>query len=102
MRELGIEGADFSKAFADIDDLSQMCRFSDCTHTKEPGCAVRNAVEDGSLSVERLESYFKLKKEAKYDGLNSKQIETEKVKRMFKDVGGMKNARKFFKEKNKQ
>ena len=102
MRELGIEGADFSKAFADIDDLSQMCRFSDCTHTKEPGCAVRNAVEDGSLSEERLESYFKLKKEAKYDGLNSKQIETEKVKRMFKDVGGMKNARKFFKEKNKQ
>ena len=102
MRELGIEGADFSKAFADIDDLSQMCRFSDCTHTKEPGCAVRNAVEDGSLSVERLESYFKLKKEAKYDGLNSKQIETEKVKRMFKDVGGMKNARKFIKEKNKQ
>ena len=102
MRELGIEGADFSKAFADIDDLSQMCRFSDCTHTKEPGCAVRNAVEDGSLSEERLESYFKLKKEAKYDGLNSKQIETEKVKRMFKDVGGMKNARKFIKEKNKQ
>ena len=102
MRELGIEGADFSKAFADIDELAQMCRFSDCTHTKEPGCAVRNAVEDGSLSVERLESYFKLKKEAKYDGLNSKQIETEKVKRMFKDVGGMKNARKFIKEKNKQ
>jgi ribosome biogenesis GTPase len=102
MRELGIESADFSKAFADIDELSQMCKFSDCTHTKEPGCAVKRAVEDGILSEERLESYFKLKKEAKYDGLNSKQIEAEKLKRMFKDVGGMKNARKIIKEKNKR
>lgn len=102
MRELGIESADLSKSFADIDELSQMCKFSDCTHTKEPGCAVKKAIEEGSLSEERVESYFKLKKEAKYDGLNSKQIETEKVKRMFKDVGGMKNARKYIKEKNKR
>lgn len=102
MRELGIESADLSKAFAEIDELSQMCKFSDCTHTSEPGCAVINAVKDGTLSEERLESYFKLKKEAKYDGLNSKQIETEKINRMFKNVGGMKNARKFAKEKNKR
>lgn len=101
MRELGIESADFSKAFADIDELSQMCKFSDCTHTKEPGCAVKKAVEEGSLSEDRLESYFKLKKEAKYDGLNSKQIETEKLTRMFKDLGGMKNARKVIKEKTR-
>lgn len=101
MRELGIESADFSKTFADIDVLSNMCKFSDCTHTKEPGCAVKKAIEEGALAVERLESYFKLKKEANYDGLNSKQIETEKIKRMFKDVGGMKNARKYIKEKNK-
>ena len=100
MRELGIESADFSKSFADIDELSQMCKFNDCTHTKEPGCAVKKAVETGSLSEERLNSYFKLKKEANYEGLNSKQIETEKIKRMFKEVGGIKNARKYFKEKN--
>ena len=102
MRELGIESADFSKAFADIDDLSKLCKFNDCTHTKEPGCAVKRAVEDGSLTKERLDNYFKLKKEANYDGLNSKQIETEKLSRMFKDVGGIKNARKFAKEKNKR
>lgn len=102
MRELGIESADFSKAFADIDELSQICKFNDCTHTKEPGCAVKKAVENGSLTKERLDSYFKLKKEANYDGLNSKQIETEKLSRMFKDVGGIKNARKFAKEKNKR
>ncbi len=102
MRELGIESADFSKAFADIDELSQLCKFSDCTHTKELCCAVKKAVENGSLSKERLDSYFKLKIEANYDGLTSKQIETEKIKRMFKDVGGMKNARKYIKEKNKR
>ena len=101
MRELGIESADFSKAFADIDELSEMCKFSDCTHTKEPGCAVKRAVKEGILSGDRLESYFKLKKEAKYDGLNSKQIETEKLARMFKDLGGMKNARKTIKKKTR-
>lgn len=100
MRELGIESADLSKAFADIDELSNECRFNDCTHTKEPGCAVKNAIENGALTQDRLESYFKLKKEAKYDGLNSKQIEDTKIKEMFKSVGGMKNARKYIKNKN--
>ncbi len=99
MRELGIESADFSKSFADIDQLSQQCRFSDCTHTKEPGCAVKEAIKNGQLTEERLASYFKLKKEAKYDGLTSKQIETKKINDMFKEFGGMKNARKYTKSK---
>lgn len=101
MRELGIEGTDLSKTFADIDELSKQCRFSDCSHTKEPGCAVKKAIEDGFISQERLSSYFKLKKEAKYDGLNSKQIEDKKIDEMFKEFGGIKNARKYIKSKNK-
>nr|WP_300092395.1 ribosome small subunit-dependent GTPase A [Sedimentibacter sp.] len=101
MRELGIESADLEKTFSDIDALSQDCRFRDCTHTNEPGCAVKNAIENGSLSEERLLSYLKLKKEAGYGGLNSRQIETKKINEMFKSVGGMKNARKIIKEKNK-
>jgi len=101
MRELGLEGADLSKAFADIDELSSECKFSDCTHTKEPGCAIKNAIESGLLSEERLASYFKLKKELKYDGLNSKQIENKKIETMFKNVGGIKNAKKMIKNKNK-
>lgn len=100
MRELGIESADLSKAFADIDELSKQCRFSDCSHTTEPGCTVRDAIETGLLSEERLASYFKLKKEAKYDGLNSKQIEDKKINEMFKSFGGMKNARKYIKNKS--
>lgn len=99
MRELGLESANLSKSFADIDELTAMCRFSDCTHTKEPGCAVLGAVHRGDLSEERLESYRKLKREAKYEGLNSKQIETMKLNEMFREVGGMKNARKFAKKK---
>ena len=102
MRELGIESANFEKTFADIDELSNKCKFGDCTHTNEPGCAVKKAIDDGLLSTERLESYFKLKKEAKYEGLNSKQIENEKFNEMFKEVGGMKNIKKFMKEKNKR
>jgi len=101
MRELGIETLDLSKAFVDIDELSAQCKFHDCTHTGEPHCAVQKAITDGVLSGERLANYLKLLKEAKYEGLNSKQIETEKVTAMFAEVGGMKNARKLIKEKSK-
>lgn len=102
MRELGIISADLSKSFADVDELASNCRFSDCTHKSEPNCAVQNAIEDGTLSVERLESYWKLKRETKYDGLNSKMIEREKIEEMFNGMGGMKNARKFMKEQNRK
>lgn len=99
MREIGIESADFSKAFSDIEELAAECKYKDCTHQLEPGCAVQQALSEGILSLERLENYTKLKKEAKYEGLNSKQIETVKIKTMFAEVGGIKNARKFVKEK---
>lgn len=100
MRELGIDSADLAKAFADIDELSAGCKFHDCTHTREPNCAVKEAIEKGFLSAERLAHYLKLKKEARYEGLNSRQIETEKITAMFAEVGGIKNARKLAKAKN--
>lgn len=102
MRELGLESADLSKTFSDIDTLAKQCKFRDCTHKNEPGCAVKKSIEQGILSTERLSSYQKLKKEAKYEGLNSKQIETLKLNEMFSSVGGMKNVKKFIKEKNKR
>ena len=101
MRELGIISADLSKSFADIDKLAAACKFNDCTHTNEPNCAVKKAIQDGILPMERLESYRKLIKETKYEGLNSKMIEKEKLNDMFSEMGGMKNARKFLKEKEK-
>lgn len=102
MRELGVDSVDLSKSFADIDKLTEQCKFKDCSHNTEPGCAVRAAIENGELDRQRMENYQKLRKEARYDGLSSKQIESEKIKAMFAGMGGIKNARKFIKEKNKR
>lgn len=102
MREIGVETVDLSKSFSDIDDLADECRFRDCTHTTESGCAVQAALEAGALDARRLQSYLKLKREARYDGLSSKQIEYEKLNAMFENVGGMKKVRKFIRQNNKR
>jgi ribosome biogenesis GTPase len=51
--------------FAEIDELAEQCRFSDCVHQTEPGCAVREALESGELPERRWESYLKLQREAR-------------------------------------
>jgi ribosome biogenesis GTPase / thiamine phosphate phosphatase len=65
MRELGLWSADagVDETFADVADLAAGCRFTDCAHESEPGCAVRAAIADGRLAEERLESYRKLQRE---------------------------------------
>lgn len=65
MRELQLSGdsEDLGGTFDDIDDLSQGCRFNDCRHLSEPGCAVRAAVDSGTLANERYQGYLKLQKE---------------------------------------
>ncbi|HET8651888.1 MAG TPA: ribosome small subunit-dependent GTPase A [Gaiellaceae bacterium] len=65
LRELQLWETDggLDKAFADISELVHECRFSDCAHDTEPGCAVRAALADGSLPTERWESYLKLQRE---------------------------------------
>jgi ribosome biogenesis GTPase len=60
LRELQLSGADLDETFPEIAALAAKCRFRDCSHTHEPGCAVRAAVESGELPRERLESYVKL------------------------------------------
>lgn len=102
MRELQIESANIGKSFVDIEELAQNCRFGDCTHHNEPGCAVREAITKGMISEKRLASYNKLQTEIKYQEMNSRQVENEKINKMFGGMGGMKQARKFFKEKNKR
>lgn len=68
MRELGIlaSSEDVEDSFADIHDLAASCLYADCTHVREPGCSVLAAVEDGSLSEDRHQSYLKLKKESAF------------------------------------
>ena len=102
MRELQLESADLAHAFADIGELARYCRFADCAHANEPGCAVAAAVRDGRLSSGRLQSYAKLQKELSYQGMNSRQLEQEKIGRMFKEVGGIKQARELGKHKQKR
>ncbi len=65
IRALEVAGADegIETAFDDITDLATTCRFSDCRHEGEPGCAVRAAVADGRLSEDRLASHRKLERE---------------------------------------
>lgn len=66
MRELGLMDAQegMREAFDDIETLKRSCRFSDCAHQAEPGCAVKQAIEDGVLDAQRLHNYQKLQKEA--------------------------------------
>ncbi|MEI7883819.1 MAG: ribosome small subunit-dependent GTPase A [Clostridia bacterium] len=101
MRELGVENINLSKTFTDIDEFAKSCRFKNCQHENEPGCAVRKAIDEKLITAERLQSYNKLKKEAKYEGLDSKQIEKEKITEMFAEFGGVKNAREYIKSKSK-
>ena len=65
MRELGLWSAEagVDETFADVAELAAGCRFSDCAHESEPGCAVSAAIADGRLAQERLDSYRKLQRE---------------------------------------
>lgn len=86
MRELGMwdSGDGIGTAFADIEELSHACKYADCTHTAEPGCAVRRAIADGTLDETRLESYRKLKIENDYAADNSRYLEAKRAK--FKEI----------------
>ena len=64
MRELSLWGE--APEFDHISEYAKQCRFKDCTHEREPGCAVREAAEKGEIPREIMESYSKLKKEAAY------------------------------------
>ncbi|MCU0313942.1 MAG: ribosome small subunit-dependent GTPase A [Solirubrobacteraceae bacterium] len=66
LRALGLTGSEegISRTFSDVEQLAGGCRFRDCTHESEPGCAVRAAVDAGALPATRLDSYRKLLREA--------------------------------------
>ena len=99
MRELQIYTGNLSRTFEDIEGLAAGCKYSDCSHGTEPDCMVKKAIKDGSLSKERFESYKKLKRELSYDGLNARQLENEKINRIFGSKGEMKKALTHMKDK---
>jgi ribosome biogenesis GTPase len=76
MRELTVwsDGNDPSESFADISALAQRCRFVDCQHAGQPGCAISEAVEAGQLEAERVQSFFKLQREQAYQDVRQRQV----------------------------
>ena len=86
MRELGMWDAasGVEQAFEDIEELAARCRFCNCSHSSEPGCAVQAALESGHLDTGRWQSYQKLKNENSY-AADSKSYLAAKEKK-FKDI----------------
>lgn len=63
LREIGLWETDVDQAFADLVELASQCRFSDCGHEAEPGCAIREAIDSGALDPGRLVNWHKLQRE---------------------------------------
>lgn len=76
LRELGMIGAEegISGTFSDIADLISQCAFSDCTHGNEPGCMIRRALENGSLTSERWETYLRLERENRRNKITKNEM----------------------------
>ena len=88
MREVGVWGGeeDLGGAFADIEELAAGCRFSDCRHRAEPGCAVRAAREEGRLSEDRYRSWLKLGRELAFLAMQRDALALLEEKRRMKSL----------------
>ncbi len=98
MRELGMwEGEGLDEAFADIDELAAACRFRDCRHEREPGCAVTAAIAGGELASDRLRARRKLEREAAHsEGRRTaaERVEAKRFARLVRNVSADAMARK--------
>jgi ribosome biogenesis GTPase len=97
MRELASIGvySAICDSFPEIEELSVHCRFSDCSHGSEMGCAVTNAVLAGDLSEERLQNYKKLKDESEYYEMSYAE-KREKDKKFGRHIANWKKQSKKF------
>lgn len=99
MRELQLweTGDSFEESFKDIEELAESCYYRDCTHAKEPDCAVRGALADGTLDHGRWNNYVKLQKEAAYLARKEDQrlqlAEKEKWKKISQSQRKMKHRK---------
>jgi ribosome biogenesis GTPase len=95
MRELQLWGNEdtLDTTFNDVKELAAQCKFRDCTHLNEPGCIVREAIENGHLDSKRFQSYIKLQKELRYlatrkeiKARNEKIITEKKISKLSKQI----------------
>jgi ribosome biogenesis GTPase len=86
LRQVGlVDDVDLNSAFTDIEELAAHCRFSDCQHETEPGCAILNALEEGVLNAERWQNFLKLQKELLFERRKSnKALQSEQKKKWVK------------------
>jgi len=101
MRELQLwdETGGFSQTFSDIQAIAEECRFRDCGHQTEPGCAVQAALAEQRLSPDRLESYFKLRRELRYLARKQDAVARIEETRRWKSI--RKSVRELYKHRNK-
>ena len=93
--QLWAEDEALDNTFTDISEIAQYCKFNDCQHEGEPGCAVQSELEKGNISPERYDSYLHLKKELAF--LNRRKA--EKNRQYQKDFSKMVKQVKILKEK---
>jgi len=88
MRELQLwtSGHGLQEAFEDVDSLAQGCRFRNCQHDKEPGCAVQAAIAAGRLNPQRLQSYHKLQREQQWIEQRQEGHARHNTKRRWKEM----------------
>jgi ribosome biogenesis GTPase len=99
MRELQLwDAADgIGRTFADIQELAAGCKFRDCRHQSEPGCAVRAAIRSETLDAERVESFHKLEREEQF--LEAKQDAVLRSQRSKELRRMMKSVKRFYRER---
>jgi ribosome biogenesis GTPase / thiamine phosphate phosphatase len=90
MRELQLVNSEegIEETFTDITQLTQLCKFGDCHHNSEPGCAVQAAIESGELPLRRLQSFHKLQREDEFNSasLADKRDKDRKLGKMIRSV----------------
>jgi ribosome biogenesis GTPase len=89
LRELGLwdDGAGLDLAFADVARAAEACRFTDCGHETEPGCAVRAAVADGTLHADRFGGWQKLEREERFRAIEMDAVARRAERKRWAVIG---------------
>ncbi|HMB90938.1 MAG TPA: ribosome small subunit-dependent GTPase A [Rhodothermales bacterium] len=89
LRELQLwaDASSLDATFVDIEALAAACRFKDCSHEVEPGCAVQEALATGDLDAERFQSYLKLRREIRYLDQRQDEVARAQAKQREKQFG---------------
>lgn len=96
MREIAMMDNEngLERAFEDVTSIASGCRFKDCAHVTEPGCAIRAALESGDLSAERWRSFTKLRREIEYEARKSDKVAMAAQKEKWKRIQAANRTRK--------